>query len=71
MQQLVVQTSQFHFLREVNELLMDGWRVVPGTLCAYSVESPAHAKTHPADVLPNGRALRTVFMATVENEEVH
>lgn len=70
MQQLVVQSSQFHFAREVNELLMDGWRVVPGTAFSGSVEIVPRERTHPGDILPNGRALRPVYMVAVEREDV-
>lgn len=70
MRQMLLENSQFHFCRQVNELLADGWRVVPGTMFCGSLEFAPRERTHPGDILPNGRALRSVYAVVLENDDV-
>ena len=70
MQQLIMRNSQKNFHEEVNALLMDGWRIVPGTLYATTIEKAGTPDPQCWYRLPDGRSLQPVFCVVVENDEV-
>ncbi len=55
------------FEQDVNALLMDGWRVVPGTFAVCSFEQAANA-THRFQT-PAGTTFRNKFFITLERTE--
>ena len=74
MRQMLLENSQFHFCRQVNELLADGWRVVPGTMFCGSLEFAPRERTRPVgDRETDGkRNKRSVWsIATSPTPEAH
>lgn len=69
MQQLVMRAGHKNFCDEVNALLLDGWKVVPGTMYVVSLPKVATEHTPPAYVL-GGLTFVQVHSVVLENENV-
>lgn len=67
MQQLILKTKCDEFMREVNDLLMDGWQVVPGTLVISSMRVTATEGTPKWFILPDGTTIFKNYCVVVEN----
>lgn len=69
MQQLILMNQRDDFLKEVNGLLMDGWKVVPGTLVIGTMRVGALPTTPKHFVLPDGTTIFKNFSVVVENPD--
>lgn len=68
MQQLIMDTNPHRFQKEVNALMMDGWKVVPGTM--YGVSLPKVAGINvPERFIIEGLTFIQVYSVVLENEE--
>lgn len=69
-QQIVIEGRRDVFTEKVNALLMDGWRVVPGTYATHTVEKVADSLTPPHLVTPAGTVFLPFFFIAIERTEV-
>lgn len=70
MQQMLMLQSQRIFDQEINHLMMDGWRIVPGTFSASSHRVVAGPNDDPRYVLPDGTTYRSLLAAVLERDDV-
>lgn len=68
-QQIVMEMRPQIFADEVNKLLLDGWRVVPGTFQVASVEGTAGPNENPQFVTNRGTTFRREFFVVLELEQ--
>ena len=69
MQQMLMDSNPHRFKREVNELLMDGWKVVPGTMHCASLPKVAGLNV-PDRFVIEGLTFLQVYSVTLENDDV-
>lgn len=69
LQQVIMSGSPGVFLREVNELLTDGWSVVPGTFTFQTALIVADNRTPPRFVDANGMTYQPKFFIALQREE--
>lgn len=65
-QQIVLKGRQDEFEAEVNRLLLDGWRVVPGTFAVGTVEQVAAENAPPKYVTVGGTSFWSRYFITLE-----
>lgn len=70
MQQLIVEHSRARFTREVNDLLMDGWRVVPGTTVIVGLEMIAFPDQPARYALADGTTRVVQYSIVLERDDV-
>lgn len=70
MQQIVVENSRQRFVEEVNALLMDGWRVIPGTTLIAGLEMVAYPDQPSRYTLPNGTTRVVQYSIVLERDDV-
>lgn len=68
-EQIIIEGRQDVFTNRVNELLMDGWTVVPGTFDVKSLEQGASETTPRALVTARGTALWSKFFIVLRRTE--
>lgn len=66
MQQAMIGNNYRVFMAELNEHLMNGWTVVPGTWDCRSVERPALPSTPERYRIPGGRQIETIYFVVLE-----
>jgi hypothetical protein len=69
LQQVVIGTGIRGFLEEVNGLLLDGWRVVPGTFNCSTVCEAARPYDSREFVDPAGHTWRQRLFVVIERDE--
>lgn len=69
LQQAMAGVRLGEFLQEVNALLLDGWRVVPGTYYHTRVPTIARDNTPAIWVTANGTTYRDHYFIVLEREE--
>lgn len=68
-QQIFTASGRETFEREVNKMLMDGWKVVPGTWNVASIERIANDDTPRQMVGPRGTCFLPTYFITLERTE--
>lgn len=69
MQQIVIESNRQRFTDAVNEHLMAGWRVVPGTMFVTAIKSVPFPNTPPIYIGPKGLTYERVWSIVLENDE--
>jgi hypothetical protein len=70
MQVALIKNRRQEFENELNALLLDGWRVVPGTFAIVSVEVVAHPNCPPHMVSPGGTTFDRTHFITLERHDI-
>lgn len=70
-QQIVIHISTNYFLNEVNGLLLDGWRVVPGTFSCSTNRVLADTRVPQQYVDQDGCCWRQTLFVVLEMDEVN
>lgn len=70
MQQALMDYRGDRFMDNLNALMMDGWRIVPGTFYATSVEQQASANVPDRFRTARGTCFDKVFVVCLQNDEV-
>jgi hypothetical protein len=65
-QRIIVHGSQLAFEKQVNKLMEEGWRAVPGTTYFGSVKATPNANTRPEHIEPGGSTNRIVYSIVLE-----
>jgi hypothetical protein len=68
-QQIIVEGRRELFVSKVNELLMDGWRVVPGAYRVDTVEKVADPNTPAHLITPAGTVFLPFYFIALERSE--
>lgn len=68
-QQLVTHSSLLGFTAEVNKMMADGWKIVPGSFYAGSLKAAPGPRTPPEQVTHIGVRFMFVYFAVLEHHD--